>query len=249
MVSPPPPGTGRSVGGVAQNAAEQQFLSAGGVSGAYKPADVGTDGLVWMGPNWSKGNEMVTMDAATNFWWVMPNETRAQYIQKMEQAYGTRITSGPQAFNMYTGVVRQAASFQKAMNEKISIDQILDQSISMNLSKGGGAGAGGYSKVVDLTNPADAQVLVNNSLNQYLGRDATDEERDVFLKTLNQVERESPIITTPSSRTGGTNPQQVAKEFALSQDTAAEEAVNTTYMNWMAEALMKNPTEGVASGL
>lgn len=249
MVSPPPPGAARGGYGVPQNAAEQQFVQGTSVSGAFKPADAGTEGLVYMGPRWAKGDEMVTMDVATNLWWVMDNPTRADYIKKMEQAFGTKITSGPQAFNLWKSLPQLAGSFQKSMGEKISPDQILDQYISMNLVKSGGGGAGGYSKVVDLTNPDDAQVLVNNSLNQYLGRDATDDERNVFLETLNAVERKNPIVTTQTSRSGGTNPQQVAKEFALSRDTAAEDAVNSTYMGWMADLLMKNPTEGVESGL
>lgn len=251
MVSPPPPGTARTYGGagVPQNAAEQQFVQGTSVYGAYKPADAGTEGLVWMGPRWTKGDGMVTMDVASNFWFKTDNVTRAEYIKKMEEAYGTKITSAAQALNQWKGLIQTVGGYQKALGDKISPDQILDQFISMNIAKSGGGGASGYSKVVDLTNPDDAQVLVNNSLNQYLGRDATEEERDVFLKTLNAVERKNPIVTTPSSRSGGTNEQQVAKEFALSRDTAAEDTANTTYMNWMAEALMKNPNEGVVSGL
>lgn len=249
MPYPPSPGTARGGSGMPQNTAEQQFLQGTSAAGAFKPVDPGTEGLVWMGPQWTKGDDMITMDVATNLWWKMDNPTRSGYIKKMEDAFGTTITSGPQAFNLWKSLPQMAGSYQKAMNEKISPDQILDQYIAMNLKKAGTGGGGGYSQVVDLTNPADAQVLVNNSLNQYLGRDATDDERDVFLKTLNAVERKNPIVTTQTSRSGGTNPQQVAKEFALSQDTAAEDTANTTYMNWMAEALMKNPNEGVVSGL
>jgi hypothetical protein len=250
MVSPPPPGAARDGFGTPQNAAEQEFVQGTSVTGAFKPADAGTEGLVWMGPKWTKGDGMVTMDVASNFWFKIDNATRAEYIKKMEEAYGTRITSAPQALNQWKGLIQTVGAYEKALGDKISPDQILDQFISMNIAKAtGGGGASGYSKVVDLTNPDDAQVLVNNSLNQYLGRDATDDERDVFLKTLNAVERKNPIVTTPSSRSGGTNEQQVAKEFALSRDTAAEDAVNSTYMGWMADLLMKNPTEGVESGL
>ncbi len=245
----PSPGAARGGFGTPQNTAEQQFLKGTSAAGAFKPVDPGTEGLVWMGPKWTKGDDMITMDVASNLWFKADNATRAEYIKKMEAAYGTRITSAPQALNQWKGLIQTVGAYQKALNEKVSPDQILDQYIGMQLSKPGGGGAGGYSKVVDLTNPADAEVLVNNSLNQYLGRDATDDERNVFLKTLNAVERKNPIVTTQTSRSGGTNPQQVAKEFALSQETAAEDTVNTTYMNWMAEALMKNPTEGVQSGL
>jgi len=102
---------------------------------------------------------------------------------------------------------------------------------------------------VNLTNPSDAQVVVNNALQQYLGRDATEEESAAFLKTLNQLERKNPIRTTKSSRSGGVNPNEVAKEVAMADKNYAETAVNSTYMGWLLDAIQQDPTQGVASGL
>jgi hypothetical protein len=252
MGPPPIPGTQQFNGGlVPQNSAEQQFLSRGQVAGVFEPSQVGNEGFVTMPPGYKSSTGLTTVptDSAINYWWQMPEPEKISVIDLMRQS-GVKVNDSARAFTEWTKLNQQAGSYSKALNQNISVYDILRQNIALNVQKPGGTwGASGYSSVVNLTNPDDAQVLVNNSLNQYLGRDATEEERGAFLDTLNRVERKNPIVTTKTSRSGGTNVQQVAKEFALSQETAAEDTANTTYMNWMAEALMQNPNEGVVSGL
>jgi len=122
---------------------------------------------------------------------------------------------------------------------------------------GGGAGGGPTSQTtVQLTNQSDAEVLVDQALNQYLGRQATDGERDQFWKMLNRQQMKSPTVTTNSGGTnntsmtaGGVNTQEAAKEFALSRDDAAEYMANTQYTDWLMEKIAADPTEGIASGL
>ena len=105
------------------------------------------------------------------------------------------------------------------------------------------------SVVVNLTNPSDAKLLVDQALTQYLGRQATEEESTQFHALLNQAETRNPQVATPTSRSGGLNPQQAAKEYAMSQGDAAEFAANTQYMDWLMAKITKDTTEGVASGL
>ena len=100
-----------------------------------------------------------------------------------------------------------------------------------------------------MTNPSDAKVLADSALSNYLGRAANEEETSMFLSTLNKAERQNPIITTQSSRSGGVNREQVAKEFAQSQEGAAEYLASTQYMDWFMEKLASDPTEGIESGL
>lgn len=110
-----------------------------------------------------------------------------------------------------------------------------------------GTGGGGYSgpttstqvsKSENLTNPSTARSLIKQSLTSYLGRDATDDEQNSFLKALNTAEKRSPSVTksvsttTPgvgTSRTesetssrGGFNPSTFAEEYAQGQEGAAE---------------------------
>ena len=112
-----------------------------------------------------------------------------------------------------------------------------------------GDGGGGVSRVVNLTNPDDAKSLVNGALQTYLGRDATQEEITEFTKALNKAERQNPIVSTRTQRSGGVSPAQRAEDFARSQEGSAEFLADTQYSNWFQEAIMSNPTEGIASGL
>lgn len=114
--------------------------------------------------------------------------------------------------------------------------------------RGGGGGGGGYSgpvttvqttKSVNLTNPTEARALVNKSLSDYLGREATSTEQQNFLAALNMQEKRNPSIskqksvstpqgpgmTTVESEVqsqGGFNPSTFAQEYAQGQEGAAE---------------------------
>jgi hypothetical protein len=115
---------------------------------------------------------------------------------------------------------------------------------------GGGGGGGAYAgPVVKLTNPSDAQALVDSALQQALGRDAHPGERKKFLELLNQAEVENPYVSEPGVQGGGLNAQQAAKEFAMSRKDSAEFMVNTQYMDWFMDKITRDETEGIASGL
>lgn len=126
-------------------------------------------------------------------------------------------------------------------------------------SSGGGGGAGGgpsSNTQIQLTNESDAAILVDQALNQYLGRQAEPQEREQFWQMLNKRQQQTPVVTRNSGgtnntsvTTGGLNPQQAAKEFALSRDDAAEYMANTQYTDWLMEKIASDPTEGIASGL
>jgi hypothetical protein len=120
----------------------------------------------------------------------------------------------------------------------------------------GAAGGGAYSgpvtstqitKSENLTNPSTARSLIKQSLTSYLGRDATEDEQNSFLKALNAAEKRSPSVTksvsttTPgvgTSRTesetssrGGFNPSTFAEEYAQGQEGAAEFQAATTLLD------------------
>lgn len=109
-------------------------------------------------------------------------------------------------------------------------------------SSGGGAAAyNGPVSRVTLTNEFDARALVDNALNQYLGRDATSKERERFWKRLNKREAANPDTATPvghdTVQTGGFNREQFAVDFAQSRDDYAETQASTTLMDWVKESL------------
>lgn len=150
-----------------------------------------------------------------------------------------------------------------------------DRREAAGLSQAGDGGTGGAytgpvtsistNRVINLTNPTEAQSFVDSALQQYLGRNATEEERSKFYQALNQLERENPVIqrsrqtTTPygpglqksKGRTvqeGGINAAVVAEEFAASRPQAAETAISGQYMDWFMEKLGQDTMEGLEIG-
>ena len=70
------------------------------------------------------------------------------------------------------------------------------------------------------------------------------------------AQMENPTVTHSTggpnptvTQMGGMNPQQAAKEFALSRKDAAEYMANTQYTDWLLEKAANDPTEGIESGL
>ena len=258
------PGTSQT-GGITQSQVNQ-FYQGGGLSGSLGTPVIGADGFVTMGDAFSKytgysAGQATTarlpynIDTAQQFYYSMSDTYKSEWIGELERQLGWDVGKRPQTGQDYwNSYVTRTAAYNKATNSSISPMELIrmenDQLERLGKLPGPkGGGAGGSSTVVNLTNPSDAVIVVNNALQQYLGRDATQEESDAFLATLNQIERKNPVRTTPSSRTGGVNPNEVAKEVAMADENYAETAVNSTYMGWLLDAIQQDPTEGVASGL
>lgn len=113
---------------------------------------------------------------------------------------------------------------------------------------GGGGGGGGGTSVrtqVQLTNPTNARSLVDNALDGYLGRKATQQEADAFYRALNVQEAKSPYVTTTSQSgsvsssvtEGGFNPSTFAEDWARSQEGSSEYQAATTYLDAFIGAL------------
>lgn len=120
-------------------------------------------------------------------------------------------------------------------------------------------------EVVDLTNPSTARMFLEDAMQNYLGRMPSGEEYETFLTSLNASQRAAPERTTGQrtvvsegtatrtaggtvsqstqtttgrqQREGGVQPQQLAQEFARSQEGAAETAVSTRGINAFLELL------------
>jgi len=112
---------------------------------------------------------------------------------------------------------------------------------------------------IDLTNPSTARMFLEDAIQDYLGRRPSDEEYTKFLNSLNAAQKAAPQRTTgtrtvvsegTATRTragstsesmqqstarqqteGGVRPEQMAREFARSQEGAAETAVSTRGVN------------------
>lgn len=260
------PGVSQSFGTTTpQNRSE--FLQAGGVTGALGYAPIGNDGVVSFGPGYGKradagraggpsadSRAVYPVSVAQQFWYQMDDFMFNEWTDEVQRGLTYDVGRNPSVLQQEWDKYTQAAgSYNKATGQSVSPIEFLRMQNDRlerigKLPQQGGSGSGS-SSVVNLTNPSDARALVDNALSSYLGRAATTEEAEQFLGVLNAQERANPINTTKSSRSGGVNTQQVAKDFARSQEGAAEFMADTQYMDWFMNKITGDPTKEIASGL
>lgn len=191
------------------------------------------------------------------------------YSESQAAAYFLRMTEAEkrqlnQAFNRFgktyfeTPKSMWAAYTTASINTGYTPWQIMDMDAAKGAapgpgpggggSRGGGGGsAGGPFSTVDtnLTNEFDARTLVDNALNTYLGRNASEKERARFWKMLNKQEAANPQVSAgvtgsgsrQSVSSGGFSREQFAEDFAKSRKNYAEVQASTTLMGWMNSAL------------
>lgn len=261
------PGVGMPGATTDQAANALEFAQAAGLMGSFEGLLPDNNELVYMGPEYNTQyfgstttadsvltqSEYMTRDQANNMFFRLPPGERNKWDSLVAAADG-KYPDEFRSNQVWRTTVGYAAEANRANpNAPMSVMDIMSvqarNALARRQQEAGGGGASGYSRVVNFTNETDAQYLLDNTLQQYLGRAATDEEFDTFLTTLNKLEKKNPIVTTPGSRKGGVVPEQVAKEFARSRPEAAERAASGQFMDWFMEKLLADPTQGVASGL
>lgn len=217
----------------------------------------GQETMVYMGEGYKRSGStgMLPVSVAAKEYWSFSPEEQAKWA---DYAMATMkfIPGDANAEGIYGNFLSGLAQYQATTGQKVDPFQFMEMRKQLFIKsgqaggRGGGAGGGGGPRaVVNLTNPQDAEVLVDNALTQYLGRQADPEELQAFLKVLNRQERKNPVVVSRSGQTGGVNPQLIAQEFAAAQPEAAETQAATTYMSWMVDALNAPTTGGVESGL
>jgi hypothetical protein len=258
------------LGGGAQPFNMNEFLAGaygGGNQTSAYGAMPGQDRMVYMGPGFARpatpnrkgargtpadpGMRSIA-DAQKEYWNWKPGTPERQLWDEYTEADFGYIPGDNAAEGLWANVLEGLAARQAATGEKIDpfqyMQSIIDYRKGMGSDKKGGGGST-TRRVVNLTNPQDAAVLVDNALGQYLGRQATSAEVDKFLSVLNKIERKNPIVSTASGQSGGVNQELAAKEFAQSREGAAEFTATTEYMDWLMQSLSKDPLGGMKSGL
>jgi hypothetical protein len=236
------------------------------VANPFGIVGTGASGFVWMGPstgakpgtksplpgfNYSNVAQPVPMQTAINQFEMLPSAQLAELGQIWAQRNpGKSVPSESSLKSLYTDLVTSAAAYNERTSQYISIFDVGRQQNARLAEAGLIKAAGGDAGVrVNLTNPTDAKMLVDNALQQYLGRDATKEEQAVFYKSLQGQERSNPQVTTKTSSSGGVNTQEIAKEFAQSRPDYAEYTTDTKFRGYLMSAIMADPTQGMRSGL
>lgn len=252
-----------------------EFMGAAGMAGPMGMPVYDTNNMVYLGEEFSERqittgeppgrsytvnpfdpNTVVTKDQAyTAFWRLQPGQKQEVY-DLVTMFDGKPPTEGRVNSVWRTVVGYAGETYGADPNNPLSVMDILRQQANASAAMrgrsggGGGGGAGGYSRVVSFTSKSDAEYLVNETLKSYLGRQATDEEKETFYKTLRAQEKEAPTITTPTTREqGGVNVQGLAQEFARSRPEAAERQASGQFMDWFMEKIMADPMQGLTSGL
>ena len=209
----------------AQQGGYSGIPSSPGLSGATANTQGGLVSSFYNNPY----TQRTVMDAATVAYGYKPNMLQAAGMLNSFSEIWASNPAGPTPWGMVKG--------------------LLNGTFSPDDGSGGGGGGGGYgggggggtTSQIRLTDPESAKLLINNAMAGLLGREATQEEYAAFLKTLNNDERNNPVVSTASGNTmtvtGGTNPQQIAKDYSEGREDFAEFQAATTYMDAFMAAL------------
>jgi hypothetical protein len=153
------------------------------------------------------------------------------------------------------GIINEDGTVDLALVKQLTGDK------SGSSSSGGGSGPK-YGTSVDTaisvphTDPDTAKGLVNQALSTYLGKEASPEELDKFIASLQQHSAENADMTTrttttspggstqSSQSTGGINAQQYAVDWARAQEGSAEFQAASGYFDEFIQAI-QNPMDVV----
>lgn len=205
---------------------------------------------------------MASASMVRDAWNVIPASIKDPIYAALDKYYGKGNYASAQVAELWKASTDDS-SYAVAMNSgRQSIDSIpspLDVALLRipqlaqngllpdgKLAKGVG-GSGGVStsfqKSIRLTDPGSARKLVDTALGQYLGRAATSEEQQTFLKALNAQEKAAPMMTqsttstsgrsssTSTVTTGGFDPNVFAEEYAQGQEGAGEFQAATSLLD------------------
>ena len=180
---------------------------------------------------------------------MLSDEEQAKVISLVERYYAGMPWTFSWIDKRWRDAVKRANTRLMLYGEKIQPFEVFDRMIAAERSRddarrssgggrgygGGGYGGGGGSATIRLTSPTDARVILNQAMTQYLGRQASAEEIDKFVKALNAQERANPVTTLFDGDTavqaGGLNPSTFAEDFARSMDGAAEFGAVTSLLD------------------
>jgi len=244
---------------------KQQLAAAGGLGGSLGFPAVASQELVYMGrpddggpppgnrieARQQQAMNMMPIAQAQAYYDFMSPAERKRLTKMTDDQYGYE-TRPYQQQAFWMDLVSGAANNSTWLGKPITPWQYGEQRLSGRRRDGeadGGGGGGAYTGPVarvNLTDPDTASLLLDQSLQSVLGRQANAQERSKFMEALNAYEMKNPSITTPTMAggqavgavtSGGVNPQAFAQRFAQAQEGAAEYQVATTFLDAFMDAL------------
>lgn len=193
---------------------------------------------------------------------ILPPDKMDYLVKTMDETYGKGKWKYSDLVSGWGDAADMSASYKSINGSFVSVFDTFGRLAQMRASNGltmggktvgGGAGGGpSYAKQtsIRLTDPTTARGLVDSALNNYLGRNATEKEREAFRKALNMKEQAAPTVTeqvttptgkrsssTMSTTTGGFDPATFAKEYAAGVEGAGEFQAATSLLDSFIQAI------------
>ena len=213
---------------------------------------------LWNGDN----NRPVLQDlsSAKKLVQILPPDKMKILTSTMDSAYGAGKWKYSDLISGWGDAAEMSGTYLATTNDYVSVFDAFQRLAQVRASNGlsmsgkavsGGAGGTSYTKQtsIRLTDPSTARGLVDTALNNYLGRNATQQEQQQFLKALNYQEKAAPTVTEQitstsgksstirSTTTGGFDPATFAKEYAAGIEGAGEFQAATSLLDSFIQAI------------
>lgn len=191
-----------------------------------------------------------TLAEAKNMYATLNEKQLNQLFGKMDSIYGKGIWQLSWVRGMWEEANTISAQELRA-GRKLPVISAFDNIIEAYAASGrapdgsttGGRGSGSaeITKAINLTDPGTAETLLDQTLQGYLGRKATNKEVSEFRKALRKAEMASPQETDIEGDTvirgGGFNAATFADNYAQGMEGAGEFQAVTTFLDSFIDAL------------
>ncbi len=182
-------------------------------------------------------SEQPTVAEAKNLYALLNSEQAAQLTKVLDDYYGEGRWDASYVRGLWEESVDISAQ-QLKQGIKLPVIDAMSQVIANFGSAARGKSGGGGPKItqtVNLTDPGTAEILIDQALQGYLGRKASDKEVKEFRKALTKAEMDSPNTVDVQGSTqiggGGFNPSQFAQQYAEGMEGSAEYQAATTFLD------------------
>lgn len=239
-----PPSLRRPQGQI--NAAIAQDIGAIQKKYGLQPVSVdSSDPRVWLGDDQNRVDptKWPTLSQVSTGYANLSDKAFGQLKSSLDRYYGAGRWNVSYIKNFWLEAAQISAS-ELLKGNKVSVlnafDKIIEQAAAAGINLGGGAAGGGggpdITKSISLTDPQTAETLIDQALQQYLGRKASNAEVADFRKTLTRAEKKAPVEVDvvggdTSVRSGGFNPAVFAQQYAEGMEGAAEYQAATTFLD------------------
>jgi hypothetical protein len=209
------------------------------------PAGPGED-RVWLIADLPE-SQQPTLAEAKNMYATLSEKQLNQLYDKMDVLYGKGRWEPLWARNVWEEAATISAQELRA-GKKVPVISAFDNLINAYVASGravDGTSTGGggpeITKAINLTDPGTAETLLDQALQNYLGRKASNKEVTEFRKALRKAEMGSPTETDIEGetmiRSGGFNPATFADSYAQGMEGAGEFQAATTFLDAFIDAL------------